>query len=169
MVYIKTLFGLVNSHATWVLLVASAVTLCLFIFVLCLLFKMRRLTKMVKALASMGSGPSGELGFEFGRRLSSTEEQVGSLDEGQKSIRGQLAGAVQKLGLVRFDAFPDVGGEQSFALALLNENADGIVISNIFGRSDARVYAKLVTGGQSKHTLSDEEKNAIRRAVDPSK
>jgi hypothetical protein len=169
MVYIKTLLGLVDSHATWVLLVVSAVTLCLLVLNICFIFKMRKLSRMMKTAASMGAESSGELGYEFGRRLSSAEDGVGKLDERQKSLRAQLAQTVQKVGLVRFDAFPDVGGEQSFALALLDENSDGVALSNIFGRSESRIYAKLVTGGQSKHTLSDEEKAAIRRAVDPSK
>jgi len=71
----------------------------------------------------------------------------------------------QQGGLVRFDAFDGVGGQQSFALALLDGNKDGVVVSSLFGREGARVYAKPVENGRSTYTLSQEEVQAIEQAV----
>ena len=73
--------------------------------------------------------------------------------------------AFQRRGLVRFDAFNGVGGQQSFALALLDANKDGVVISSLFGREGARVYAKPVENGRSTYTLSREETQAIEQAA----
>lgn len=67
-------------------------------------------------------------------------------------------------GLVRFDAFPDVGGEQSFALALYDERGDGFVLSSLVGREGCRVYCKPLKGGHSDRLLSDEERGAVERA-----
>ena len=87
------------------------------------------------------------------------------LDEKTDLLQTVQKTAMQKVGLVRFDAFEDIGGEQSFALALLDAKSDGVVISSLFGRSESRVYAKSVNGGKSEHTLSSEEQVAVKKAL----
>lgn len=94
--------------------------------------------------------------------LRTTVERLTQVDRG---LRELLAGAVQRVGLVRFDAFEDMGGQLSFSVALLNEAGDGVVVTSINGRQDTRVYAKPVTGGASGNNLSDEETEAIRQAM----
>lgn len=71
---------------------------------------------------------------------------------------------LQKVGLVRFNAFPDAGGELSFALALLDGEDNGVVLTSLQGRDDARVYAKPVLAGRSPYALSPEERQAIQEA-----
>lgn len=68
------------------------------------------------------------------------------------------------VGLVRYDAFADVGGSQSFALAVFDERGDGFVTTSLVGRNDCRVYCKSLAGGRSPHALSQEEERAIREA-----
>lgn len=72
--------------------------------------------------------------------------------------------SVQKVGIVRFNPFSDSGGDQSFAIALLDGNDNGIAISGIYARGGPMVYAKPIEKGISKYSLSDEEKEALRRA-----
>jgi hypothetical protein len=72
---------------------------------------------------------------------------------------------VQKTGTVRFSAFPDTGSDLSFAIALLDAHDDGVVISSLYGRSESRTYAKPIQGGKSTYQLSDEEKEAIAKAI----
>lgn len=73
--------------------------------------------------------------------------------------------AVQKVGFLRFNPFSDTGGNQSFALALLDRENNGIIISSLYTREGVRVYAKGITGGTSKHPLSDEEKKVLDQAL----
>ncbi|HEX9075532.1 MAG TPA: DUF4446 family protein, partial [Anaerolineae bacterium] len=63
--------------------------------------------------------------------------------------------------------FPDKGGDQSFTVAILDDHADGVVLSGLHSRADSRVYAKPVVRGQSNYTLTGEEKDAIARAMGP--
>ncbi len=72
---------------------------------------------------------------------------------------------LQNWSLVRFQAFENTGGDQSFAFAMLDALGDGIVMSSIFGREEARVYCKPVQKGSSIYPLSDEEKEAIDKAI----
>jgi len=89
------------------------------------------------------------------RKLALGERHLGEIAE--ESIR--------HVGLVRFDAFEDMGGSLSFSAALLDGHGDGVVITSINGRQDTRCYAKRVSGGASAHNLSDEERQAIREAL----
>lgn len=72
--------------------------------------------------------------------------------------------AFQRVGLVRFNPFEDTGGNQSFALALLDAEGSGWVLSSLHARSGTRVYAKAITRGRSEGALSDEETAAIKQA-----
>jgi hypothetical protein len=72
--------------------------------------------------------------------------------------------SLQRVGVVRFNPFDDVGGDQSFSVALLDAAGNGIVISSLFGRRESRVYVKPIDKGQSKYPLSGEEQQAIRLA-----
>ncbi len=71
----------------------------------------------------------------------------------------------QKFGVVRFNPFKDVGGDQSFSIALLDANDNGFVVTSLYSRAENRVYAKPVAAGKSKYQLSEEEKEAIARAT----
>ncbi len=69
------------------------------------------------------------------------------------------------VGVIRYDAFEDMGGAQSFALAVYDDNGDGAVVTSQIGRNDCRVYAKELKGGKSERELSNEEKQAIEAAA----
>jgi hypothetical protein len=74
-------------------------------------------------------------------------------------------GSFSRVGPVRFNPFEDTGGNQSFALALLDGNGDGFVVSSLHARAGTRVYAKSVARGASDAALSDEEGEALRQAM----
>lgn len=84
-------------------------------------------------------------------------------------IRELHAGAVSHVGTVRYDAFDDMGGRLSFSTAFLDERGDGLLFTAMNGRTDTRVYTKPVTGGASRHNLSNEERAAINRAMSASR
>jgi len=99
------------------------------------------------------------------RSLQRLEEAISQLVSADQRLAESLRGAVQRVSLMRYDAFDDVGGRLSFSCALLNERGDGVVVTSINGRQDTRVYAKPVVGGASEHNLSEEEEEAIRQAL----
>lgn len=90
------------------------------------------------------------------QELYSISNQINNL-----SFRG-----LHKTGLVRFNPFKEVGGDQSFAIALLNGKNSGIVISSLYTREGTRIYAKAVVSGKSeKYSLTEEEEQAIKIAT----
>ncbi len=80
-------------------------------------------------------------------------------------IERDLLSAFSRIGLVRFNPFEDTGGNQSFALALLDGRGDGFVVSSLHARAGTRVYAKAIGNGTSEAALSDEESEALRQAL----
>jgi hypothetical protein len=76
-------------------------------------------------------------------------------------LRDASASAVQQLGVVRYDAFGDMGGRLSWSLALVDQGGDGVVLTSIHGRSEARAYAKTVSGWTGDQQLSPEEEEAL--------
>jgi hypothetical protein len=91
--------------------------------------------------------------------------EVDALSERYASVLRRIAGAVQHVGVVRFDAFRDLGGLLSFAVALLDDRGNGLVFSSIYGRSESRTYAKPIVERSSSYELSPEEREAIRLAM----
>ena len=90
-------------------------------------------------------------------------ERIGALGEANAEA---LRSALRRVGVVRYDAFSDIGGQQSFSVALLDGENNGVVLSGIHSRSDLRVYAKPVVAGDSPLTLTGEEQGAITQALD---
>ncbi len=77
----------------------------------------------------------------------------------------QLSGTIKKIGIIRFNPFNNTGGDQSFALALLDSTNSGIVISSLYLREGTRIYAKPIQELKSKYPLSKEEEEALNKAV----
>jgi len=73
--------------------------------------------------------------------------------------------SITKVGVVRFNPFKDTGGDQSFAIALLDSNNNGLVLSSLYTREGTRVYTKPIEKEISNYNLSDEEKEAIEKAI----
>ena len=76
-----------------------------------------------------------------------------------------MENCIQKIGLVRYNAFKDTGSDLSFTLALLDNKNTGIVLNGIYSRETSNIYSKPVEKGTSTYTLSDEEKQAIQKAI----
>ena len=82
-----------------------------------------------------------------------------------KRIKDILSKTTNKIGIVKYDAFPDVGGKLSFALAMLDENNSGFVLNAIHSREGCYTYVKEIVNGESYIVLGQEEKDALRQAV----
>jgi len=101
-------------------------------------------------------------------QIKKTKEQDSDLKEVLeriKKLENISEKTFKKIGMVRFNPFSDMGGNQSFAIALLDNQNNGFVISSLFIKEGNRVYGKAVKNGQSDHSLSDEEKEAIEKAM----
>lgn len=129
----------------------------------------RRLSAMVRhydsLIADVGEGGLVEVLDRHLSQVAETTTRVDRLDGFCRELEGATRAAIQRVGLVRFNPFEDTGGNQSFALALLDTAGDGLVFSSLFSRAESRLYVKPIRRGRSDYPLSDEENEAIRRAI----
>jgi len=96
------------------------------------------------------------------RELDASRDEV---EKYLETVEKRLRRSVQHVGIVRFNPFEDAGGDQSFAIAVLDESKNGIVISSLYGRGMSRIYAKPLEKAASRYQLSEEEKRAIAEAL----
>jgi hypothetical protein len=133
-------------------------TLLLAVWVLILELRLRKLFK----------GKSGrdleEVISSIRKELSKTNITVEEIEKYLKTAEVRIQKSVQKIGLVRFNPFENTGSNQSFAISLLDEKNDGIVISSLYSRDKMGVYAKPIVNGKSEYSLSEEEEEAIEQA-----
>ncbi len=111
-------------------------------------------------------------GKNIDETLKSYMEDVQKVDKLNKEILNYcenldktVDNCIQKIGLLRYNAFKDVGSNLSFALAILNNKNDGVVLNGIYSRDMSNIYAKPIVNGTSEYALSDEEKEAIKKAI----
>lgn len=122
-----------------------------------------RLDRLKRTLAILqGGNAGGDADADFAKDIVTTVER---LDRENGELFAGVRRCMQNVGLVRFDAFEDMGGRLSFCAALLDIDGSGLVITSINGRAETRMYAKPVERGISKYHLSDEEQAAIRQAM----
>ena len=128
-------------------------------FVLAVLAVLLALGALVAALAARRSGARRTRGD-----VSRLPEDTRALRQEVAALQAEQAQALRHLAVIRYDAFPDTGGQLSWSMALLDDAGGGVVLSSIQGRNESRTYAKSVRDWTSEAQLSPEEQDAISQA-----
>jgi hypothetical protein len=116
--------------------------------------------------------------FFMGRKAQDLEDTIGYLEDEInklkiakesseneiKILHSKTKKSIRGLETIRFNPFPDQGSNQSFAIGLMNEEGDGVVISSLYSRERMSVFAKPIRGGKSEYDLTDEEGDALAKA-----
>lgn len=138
----------------------------LFVWIMTLEWRFLRTTRTIRRLFTGRTGVDLEQMLRgYLQRVDHTDNAVSELVARTTQLETKAPSNVQHVGVVRFNPFHDKGGDQSFAVALLDDRADGVVFSGLHSRGDSRVYSKPIVGGSSTYALTEEEKEAISRAM----
>jgi hypothetical protein len=121
--------------------------------------------RLRRILSDNGSAGLDEVLAGQATQIEQLAGRVDALNALQRELESSTGRSLQKVGVVRFNPFQDSGGDQSFAIALLDQGGSGVLVSSLHGRAETRIFAKQVTNGRSTHSLSDEEQQAIRDAL----
>lgn len=105
----------------------------------------------------------------FMHKVERVEKKNAEISNLYDNFEEDLSKCVQKIGVIRYSAFRDSGSDLSFAVALLDQNDNGVVFNGIYSREMSNIYAKPIENGNSKYTLSEEEVEAIKKAKDSNK
>jgi hypothetical protein len=161
----KQLFSIINSNMVSIVLIVVLATIVNLIWTVVngwQGYKMRKnYNKLMegmnrKNLEEMLTGHINKVDNVFYKSL--------EIEKAYKELRIIGENSIQNVGVIRFNAFNDTGSDLSFAVALLDHQGDGVVLTGLFGRNETRTYAKPVKRGTSSYNLSEEEEEAIRKA-----
>ena len=154
-----------NQYQFEIMAAEAALGLLLLAFLLLAFSRLARLNRRYGRLVRSASGASlEETLHDYMNAVQQTEDKVAALDSQVAGLEGTMKACVQRIGLVRFDAFEDVGGQQSFALVMLDGERNGIALSSVYSRMDARIYAKELRAGKGSQSLTAEEQSAMTAA-----
>ena len=149
------------------LIVLTCLVLLLVIGFIAMIIKLSKLNKKYRDfMKKIGNGKNIEEDLEtYMYRVEKVEKQNAEISTYVKNLDEDLTKCIQKVGIVRYNAFKDTGSDLSFALALLDENNNGVVLNGIYSREMSNIYAKPVENGKSNYTVSEEEAQAIQKAM----
>lgn len=154
-------------YPDWIVIVLLAVT-TVFIWLVVLSFSIWRQNSFLKSLfPSSGERDIRKKFEEIIKIIEEFKSEMRTVKEKGQEIRDQGLEHLQKVELMRFNPYDDTGGDQSFAVALLDSFGSGVVITSLHARSGTRVFAKSVREGKGdKHELSKEEELVIKKAME---
>lgn len=161
--------GIINILKTDEFLIAIAVmNILILLGLIILLLKYVGLNKRYKNfMRKLGKSENIEEDLEtFMYRVDKVEKENSEIKHLINIVDEDVRNCIQKVGIVRYSAFKDTGSDLSFALALLDEKNNGVVLNGIYSREMSNIYAKPVENGKSTYTISKEEEEAIKKAME---
>lgn len=167
MAFLNDISGLVrNSY--FIPAVVSVVVILLLAWNVILFLRIKKMEKKSEEYFS-GSGVKNleELILGQVKTVKLLDKDIQELYNISNKINNLALRGLYKTGLIRFNPFKDIGGDQSFSIAFLNGKNNGLTISSLHTREGTRIYAKSILEGHSeKHPLTEEEKEAIKQAME---
>jgi len=97
--------------------------------------------------------------------VAALRDDVAGLAAEIRATQSEVNRAIRHVGLVRYDAFGDMGGRMSFSVALVDDFGNGFILTTVHARSESRTYVKEIRGGMAEVTLSPEETQALEDAM----
>lgn len=153
------------------LIAIAAINLILLILYICNLARLNKINKNYKAfMKKLGNGNNiDEMLQKYINKVKEVDERNDDVIKYCNRLEKEVSLCIKKIGMVRYSAFKDTGSDLSFALALLNDNNDGVLLNGIYSREMSNIYAKQVKEGKTNNKLSEEEKQALEIALNQEK
>ena len=161
-----SIINIVNEYSIFIIMGLAIITLLLFIITIVLLSSVKKLEKKYRKM--MRGVNNKNLEQALNDNLDNIEKALVKSQEAIdecKNISEELKGCVNKVAIMRYKAFEDVGSDLSFSIAILDSYNDGVIITGIYSRHDSTTYAKPIDKGISRYDLSEEELHALNEAI----
>lgn len=149
------------------IIVVAVINILLLILYICNQIKLRKINKNYKTfMKKLGNGNNiDDMLKKYIDRVEEVNEKNEEIIKYCNRLDKDISLCIRKVGMVRYSAFKDTGSDLSFALALLNDNNDGVLLNGIYSREMSNIYAKQVNEGKTNSKLTEEEKQALEIAV----
>lgn len=162
----ENIIKIINENSAFIIIGLLVIVLLLLIMVLTLMSTTKKLEKKYRKM--MRGVNSKNLEELITSKLDDIDKAIGKSKEALNKcevIKEEIKGCVNKVAIMRYKAFPDVGSDLSFSIAILDSYNDGILITGIYSRHDSTTYAKPVDKGISRYELSEEETYVLNEAI----
>lgn len=155
---------MINTNILYIITALIGLNLLFLILIIILFGKNKKLNKRYNSFMRGTETDIEGLIIESMKKIDKVQNDYKYVKESIAHTQRQIKRCTQKVGVVRYSAIPGVGADLSFAVALLDDEDNGVVINGIYTRDGSYTYGKPIVGGKSTYTLSDEEKQAIKSA-----
>ena len=159
------LIELLRTYYMEIICCAAALSLIFFVLVI---INFRRTGKIMRKYKRLMRGADNKnleaMLYQQLELIQSGQAKIKELDHTHSALNNRLSRCAQHIGVIRYNAFDQIGSDQSFSIAMLNDRGDGFVLTSLYGRNTSTSFAKPICGNQSDYPLSDEEQEAIKRA-----
>lgn len=155
----------INSFIPFILIAMAVIIVLLFIVVIILFKAVGNVENKYRKLMRGANGKNIEQ--MLNARIEDIDNANLNSERALKAIDNlneKMKGCVQKVSIVRYKAFEDIGSDLSFSIAMLDDNNDGIILTGIYGRQESTTYAKPIDKGISRYDLSEEEIAVLNEA-----
>lgn len=150
------------------LIVIFSINIVLFVLVIISNVRISKMNKNNKEfMQKLGTGKDiGEDLNNYMERIIELEQALSETHSYCKQLENKMKSCIQKIGIVRYNAYNDAGNDLSFAVALLDEKNNGIVFNGIYSREMSNIYAKPIVDGNCKYNITKEENEALNKAME---
>ena len=164
------IISIIESYQIYIIIgLAFAVVILLILVLVCFSALGKVEKRYKKFMRGVDNKNIEEIINGYMNKIDFVEKEGQSIKQLYKSMDAKLKGCIQKVAVLRYRAFEDVGSDLSFSVALLDEINNGLIITGIFGRSESTTYAKPVDRGISRYDLSQEETRVLTEAIENKK
>ena len=163
------IFTLLEQYNSYIIIALSVLLIITFILAITTMIKLKKIQSKYEKFMSKEDLDLENLLIHYATKVNDVRDSQDKIESEIKNLYKQMESTIQKLGVVRYNAYEKGGADLSFAIAFLNEHDTGVVINGIYSRDGSYIYAKPIENGLSKHNLSEEEIEAIEKAKNTQK
>lgn len=164
--YLDVINNFIASNMENLLLAILVLSVIILIAFISINMRLAKITKKYRELTEGAEGKNlEELILAQGKNIKELQIELTELKNSVVQLQEFSRETISKVCFKRYNAFPDMGSDLSFSVALLNDNNTGVLITSIYGRDENRVYLKPIVEGTSSYTLSPEEEEVVKRCI----
>jgi hypothetical protein len=162
----QNIIKLIDAYQPYILIGLAVLVIILLLLLISVLKSLNNLESKYRRLMRGTTGKNiEELIVNNLGKIDQAKEETEYMKELYKSVDKRLKECIQKVSVVRYRAFENVGSDLSYSIAFLDENNDGVILTGIFGRNESTTYAKPVDKGISRYDLSLEEQQVLKNSM----
>ncbi len=162
----QSILNFISSAQIYIILALMILVFILIIIIIVTYSSLNKLEKKYrKLMRGVNSNNLEEMVISYLDKIDEVKNESENMKQMYENINVKIKTCVQKISMVRYRAFDDVGSDLSFSIALLDANNNGAILTSIYGRNESTTYAKPIDKGISRYDLSEEETKVLQGAI----